>query len=283
MVGPGDIQLSDIQDGAGSAGWPVAHMAEVSGSLHRSVILVRAIARGGEAGAALADLVGWTGLPRPTVHRVLDMLIETGWVERDALTRRFFLGQEMVALGLVAAARHPIERLAATELAQLAQDIGQTVYLSIRAGLDIVCAARQESTARIQTLVLKVGSQVPLGRGAGSMAILAALPEAEAEVVIAANRARYELETEGFDEAAFRHALDDARVSGFASHDSLFTRGIAGIGVAVRDATGYPVAAISTAFVADWLDEAQRRRCVAKLNAAAERIGSRLIELRRRA
>lgn len=283
MAGIGDIQLSDIQDGAGPAGGPVAHMAEASGSLHRSVILVRAIARGGEAGAALADLVAWTGLPRPTVHRVLDMLIETGWVERDLPTRRFFLGQEMVALGLVAAARHPIERLAATELALLAQDIGQTVYLSVRAGLDIVCAARQESTARIQTLVLKVGSQVPLGRGAGSMAILAALPEAEAEVVIAANRARYALETEGFDEAAFRRALDEARVAGFASHDSLFSRGIGGIGVAVRDATAYPVAAISTAFVANWLDEAQRRRCVAELNGAARRIGSRLLELRRRA
>ncbi|MBN8944783.1 MAG: IclR family transcriptional regulator [Rhizobiales bacterium] len=255
-------------------------MSEASGSLHRSVVLVRAIARGGEAGAALADIVGWTGLPRPTVHRVLDMLIETGWVERDASTRRFYLGQEMVALGLVAAARHPIERLAATELAQLAEDIGQTVYLSVRSGLDIVCAARQESTARIQTLVLKVGSQVPLGRGAGSMAILAALPEAEAEAVIAANRQRYERETEGFDETAFRGALDAARTAGFASHDSLFTRGIGGIGVAVRDVAGYPIAAISTAFVADWLDEAQRRCCVARLDEAARRIAALLIDPR---
>lgn len=282
MAATADIHLSDNGAVAAGIARPLARMSEAAGSLHRSVTLVRAIARGGEAGAALADLVGWTGLPRPTVHRVLDMLIETGWVERDALTRRFFLGQEMVALGLVAAARHPVERLAATELAQLAQDIGQTVYLSIRAGLDTVCAARQESMARIQTLVLKVGSQFPLGRGAGSMAILAALPEAEAETVIVANRERYGRETEGFDEMAFRHALDDARVSGFASHDSLFTRGIAGIGVAVRDATGYPVAAISTAFVASWLGEAERAHCVTKLNEAAEQIGRRLLELRER-
>ncbi|WP_170182152.1 IclR family transcriptional regulator [Phreatobacter stygius] len=257
-------------------------MTEAAGSLHRSVALVRAIARGGEGGAALADIVAWTGLPRPTVHRVLDMLIETGWVERDQASRRFFLGREIYALGLVAAAHHPIERIAATELAALVQDIEQTVYLSVRAGLDTVCAARQESTSRIQTLVLKVGSQVPLGRGAGSMAILAALPVAEAEAIIRANLARYGQETEGFDEAAFRLALTEARVAGFASHDSLFTRGIAGIGVPVRDATGYPVAAISTAFVADWLDDAQRRRCVARLNETAERIGARLIALRSR-
>lgn len=255
-------------------------MSEAAGSLNRAALLVRAIARGGTEGAGLAELVAATALPRPTVHRVLDMLGEIGWVERDTASRRFFLGQEIHALGIVAAARHPVARAAATELARLVEDIGQTVYLSIRSGLDAVCAARQESRARIQTLVLKVGSQVPIGRGAGSMALLAALPIQEAEAIVAANRGRYVAEHADFDEAVFRAALDEARARGFSSHDSLFTRGISGIGVAVRDGAGYPLAAVSTAFVGDWLGPEERACFVVRLNEAAERISARLTACR---
>lgn len=255
-------------------------MSDAAGSLNRAALLVRAIARGGAEGAGLADLVAATQLPRPTVHRVLDMLGEIGWVERDAVSRRFFLGQQIHALGIVAAARHPIERAAAAELAGLVEDIGQTVYLSIRSGLDAVCAARQESSARIQTLVLKVGSQVPIGRGAGSMALLAALPPQEAETIVAANLGRYRAEHADFDEPVFRAALEEARGRGFASHDSLFTRGISGIGVAVRDPSGYPLAAVSTAFVGDWLGPGDREHFVRRLNEAAERISARFTAVR---
>ncbi|SDR57291.1 transcriptional regulator, IclR family [Rhizobiales bacterium GAS191] len=268
-----------LQPNGGDPG--MSSLSEPTGSLHRAILIVRAIARGSETGAALTEVVAWTGLPRSTIHRVLDMLIESGWVERDAQTRRFHLGAEFLTLGIVAAARHPIERAAATEIAVLAQEIGQTIYLIVKAGLDGVCAARQESASRIQTLVLKVGSHVPLGWGAGSMALLAALPRAEADEVIERNRKRY-VEIPSFDPAAFAKAVEDARGRGFASHDGLFTRGISGIGVPVRDRSFYPVAAISTAFVTDWLDDAQRLRCAARLNETALRIAKRLVDIRSR-
>jgi DNA-binding IclR family transcriptional regulator len=163
----------------------------------------------------------------------------------------------------------------------LAQEIGQTIYLIVKAGLDGVCAARQESASRIQTLVLKVGSHVPLGWGAGSMALLAALPAAEAEEVVARNRRRY-AEMPTFREEVFGKAIAETRARGFASHDGLCTHGISGIGVPVRDLTGYPIAAISTAFVTDWLDDEQRLRCAARLNETAQRLAGRLVDIRAR-
>jgi DNA-binding IclR family transcriptional regulator len=269
--------------GSGSGSEPAAEavaQALAGGSLNRAVLLLRAIARGGEAGASLTDLVAWTELPRSTIHRVLALLDEAGWVERDAATRRFHLGAEFALFGIVAAARHPIERRAATELAALAREIGQTIYLIVRSGLDGVCAARHESASTIQTLVLKPGSHVPLGWGAGSMAILAALPEAEAGAVIAANKKRYAA-MKSFDEASFRKAVAGAREQGFASHDGLFMRGLSGIGVPVRDPSSYPVAAISTAFVSDWLDGEQRLRCAKRLSETAKRVAGQLFEARR--
>jgi DNA-binding IclR family transcriptional regulator len=265
-------RATDASDVSGAA--TAQQMA--AGSLNRAVLLLRAIARGGQAGAALTEIVNWTGLPRSTIHRVLAMLEETGWIERDALTRRFHLGAEFLAFGIAAAARHPIERQAATELAALSREIGQTIYLIVRSGLDGVCTARQESVSPIQTLVLRPGSHVPLGWGAGSMAILTALPEKEAAEIIAHNHRRFAA-MPGFDEAAFAKAVAATRERGFASHDGLFTRGISGIGVPVRDQSSYPIAAVSTAFVSDWLDEEQRLRCASRLKETASRIARRLL------
>lgn len=273
---------------ADEAGRPVAGRAQAGapvrggdpvGSLNRAVQLMRAVARGRAAGASLKDIVSATGLPRPTIHRVTQMLIDVGWLERDRDSRQFFLGREIHGLGLVAALRHPIERLAAAELARLAHETGQTIYMVTRAGDDTVCVARHESTARIQTLVLQVGSREPLGIGAGSMALLAALPAADAEQAIARNLPRYRRD-ERFDEAGFRRALGDARTRGFASHDGLFIRGVSGIGVAVRDESFYPLAAISTAFVTDWLDAGQRESLARRIEASARAIASGLLGAR---
>lgn len=256
-------------EGNGRSGEPV-------GSLHRAVQLIRAVARGRAAGASLKDLVGSTGLPRPTIHRVAQILMDVGWLERDRESRRFYLGTEIHGFGLVAALRHPIERLAASELARLAHEMGQTIYMVVRAGDDTVCVARHESAAPIQALVLQVGTREPLGIGAGSMALLAALPVPEAEQAIARNLERYR-RRERFEEPSFRGALSEARRRGFASHDGLFTRGVSGIGVAVRDDSGYPLAALSTAFVTEWVDGERREVLARRMEASAAGIAAGLL------
>ena len=51
-----------------------------------------------------------------------------------------------------------------------------------------------------------------------------------------------------------------------------------GIGVPIRDLSGYPLAALSTAFVSDWLDQEKRVHCAAKLKSAAARIAARYLD-----
>lgn len=253
-----------------------------AGSLLRAASLLKAIAAGGHIGISLAEVARHTKLPRPTVYRVSQMLETLGWIERDPSTKRLFLGKELALLGLSAQMRHPSEGIARPLLAALAREIGQTVYLTMRSGLESVCVARCESETQIRTLVLEVGSRQPLGVGAGSMAILATLPDDEMERIIAANRERYR-ERGPFQETAFRAYLAQARRSAFAAHEGLFTRGVSGIGVAVRDASGYPIAAVSIAFVADWLDEAQYEHCVRRIQSTADEIAECLTGARERA
>jgi DNA-binding IclR family transcriptional regulator len=105
--------------------------------------------------------------------------------------------------------------------------------------------------------------------------MMAAMAEAEAEEIIIHNRARYRAETPPVDEVALRRRLAEARKSGFAAHDGMFVPGMSGIAVAVRDASGYPVAGISTAFVSEWLNERERATCARRLAETAADIAAR--------
>ena len=253
---------------------PVGDRAESVGSLPRAMVLVRAIARAGRQGATMAELVARTGLPRPTVHRVLDVLQQNDWVERDLASKAFFLGRELMCLGYGAALRHPVERAAAPILTRLAQDTGQVIYLSVRSGFDAVCVARHEGAAPVQTVAQYVGARLPLGHGAGSLAFLAALPSGEAEEVIAFNLPRYRAANPAFDEAVFRRALAETRERGFARHHGLHVRGLSGIGVAFG--APHPLAAVSTAFVTDWLGEAEQHGLATRIRDAARTLAQAL-------
>ena len=74
---------------------------------------------------------------------------------------------------------------------KLAEQTQDTVYLSERRGLEAVCTARALGDYPIKALTLDVGIRRPLGVGAGGLAILCALPEAEADEIIEANASRY--------------------------------------------------------------------------------------------
>lgn len=249
-----------------------------AGSLNRAVILLNAIARGSSKGSALTELVARTGLPRPTIHRVLDMLMELGWVERDLLTGRFNLGHDLAALGYTAISRHPLERLVSTELSALAERLDQVVYLGVRSSLDMVVIGRYESLSQIQVGRGRVGQRGPFGITPVCLAMFAHLPKEEIDHIVSINMSRYH-RVEGFDEQGFHRAVQSALDTGYGTFDNIvLDRTMSSFGVAIRDSTGYPIAGIGTTYITGWLNEDQRAECLALLRQSASRIEARLFE-----
>lgn len=243
-----------------------------AGSLNRAVLLLTTIARGSRKGSTLTELVARSGLPRPTIHRVLDSLIAMGWVERDAQTARYNLGSDLAALGYSAICRHPIARVADTTLSHLAQTLDQLVYLGVRSGLDMVCIGRYESQSQIQIGRGYVGMRGPFGMSLSCMAMFAHLPQAEVQQIIAANLSRYH-RIEGFDEQGFHRTVAEAMQNGYGTYDNIILdRTTSGLAVAILDPTGYPVAAIGTTFITGWLDDAGKRQCLDQLRHSAATI-----------
>ncbi|MCB5190906.1 helix-turn-helix domain-containing protein [Methylobacillus arboreus] len=246
------------------------------GSLNRAAILLRVIAQGSRKGSSLCQLVARTGLPRPTIHRTLDMLAEIGWVYRDPETMLYNLGLSLAALGYTAITRHAIERIAAIHLNELAAILNQVVYLGVRTGLDHTCIGRYESEATVTEGRGRAGLRYPLGLTPSCMAILARLPPHEIEQVVTLNLSRYH-RIEGFEETGFRKAVAKAVKQGYSTYDGIILdRSTSGLGVAICDHTGYPLAGIGTTFATGKLTRPQWNACLYQMQKAAQMIAHAL-------
>ncbi len=239
-------------------------------SIERVVGMLRVVASRGRSGMRLAEIVAASGLPTSTCFRMLQRLEIEQLVERSPITRRYFLGPLLHELGLLARPRYQLAQRCEPTLAELAEQTGDTIYLSERRGLEAVCSARALGDYPIKALTLDVGIRRPLGIGAGGLAILCALSEAEADEVIEANAQRYS-KLSSLDATRVRAAVREGRERGYAFLDGAAVPGTAAIGVAFPAED--PIAAISVAAVSARLDETRRQSVAAVLQRYVGALG----------
>ncbi|SME89885.1 transcriptional regulator, IclR family [Tistlia consotensis] len=246
-------------------------------SVRRAVQLIKLLGEQATAGWRLSDLALAAGLGKATTHRLLNALTESGFAYQDPDTRRYFLGYEIVRLGSLAT-RFDVAELARPALLRLARETGDTVFLSVPEGLEAVCLERQVGDFPIKTLTLDVGDRRPLGVGAGSLALLAFLPEEEAAEIIASNAARLE-RYPGFAPAELRRLIAEARRRGYAFNDGRIVSAMCAVGVPVFDLRGRVVAAISIAAIRERMAAERIDWIAGLLQAEAQRLRDRLAEL----
>lgn len=246
--------------------------ASLSGtqSIERVVNLLRVVASRGRSGMRLGDVTKSTGLPSSTCFRMLRRLESEGMVERHPVSRKYALGPLIYELGLLARPRFHLAELCEDTLASLAERTQDTVYLSERRGLEAVCAARALGDYPVKALTLDVGIRRPLGVGAGGLAILCALPAAEADEIINALADRYpKLST--LNAARVRDAVAEGRERGYAYLDEAVYPGTAAVGVAIPSQV--PMAAVSVAAISSRLDASRRQVVAAELQRHALLLG----------
>ena len=229
-------------------------------SIERVVGMLRVVASRGRRGMRIGDVVTVSGLPLSTCFRMLQRLELEGLVERDPLTRKYHLGPLLYELGLLAQPRYRLSELCDPALSQIAELTQDTAYLSERRGAESICTGRALGDYPIKALALDVGIRRPMGVGAGGLAILSALPEAEADAIIDANAHRY-ARFGDFDLDLLRAGVAQARVNGYAFLDSVATPGSAAVGVAFPPE--HPVAAISVAAISSRMDAGRRQEIAA--------------------
>lgn len=200
----------------------------------------------------LADIAAGAGIGAPTTLRILETLIEEGFVRRDpAHPKRYLLGDQALLLGMAMQARDHIRDRARPALVRLAALSGDTVLLSTRLGIESVCVDREFGTFPIRANYLDIGSRRPLGAGAGSLALLAWLPAAECETVIELVKPALAARYPRLTAQRVRAEVQRARENGYALLLDVVVEQMGGIAVPIFGADGRPAAAISIAALSD--------------------------------
>ena len=219
-------------------------------------LALRALGAAGGDGVSTSAVARATGLTRPTAHRLLTDLAEQGFVDRDAHSGRWQLGPELYLLGSVAAARYDVTDHARDLLADLAEQTGESVFLSAVRGRETVCVAAVEGSFPLRSHVLHVGIRFPLGVASAGLATLAHLPPAESASYLATT----DLTTRwgpAHSARALEQRIAATRERGYAVNPGLLVEGSWGLAAAVFDGSGRPRSALSITGVASRFPEAR--------------------------
>lgn len=167
------------------------------------------------------------------------------------------LGPLLHELGLAALPESNLRELAYRELETPARSTGDMAFLLRRSGFESVCLSRIAGNFAIQTMTQGEGDRHPLGMGAGGLAILAVLPDAEVDIVLKAvspQMRRYRL-----SEKTMRQRVLQTRTSGFAIDKGSSATDVTAIGRAVRDKSGAVVGAVFVASIRSRMVESRLR------------------------
>lgn len=212
-------------------------------AIRRALAVLRTLAVGRENGVPLAEVVQATSLTRPTVHRIVHVLIEEGIVERSGRSGHYAIGRQVPELALARPSRSPLLIAAEPHLAAASAKLGDTLFLTVRTGLDTLCVARRIGSYPIQVLSIEVGARRPLGVSSAGVAILAAMPSAEARKIVLANEARFGAYRT--DAAAVLAQIQLARRRGYNLRDVGLVQGTKSLSAWIRTPDGQPAAAIT--------------------------------------
>jgi DNA-binding IclR family transcriptional regulator len=207
--------------------------------------LLKLVGERSAVGRPIAELVSMSGFTRPTVYRLLSALEATGLIEQDEGSRLWHLGPEAYVLGTLAANRFNIERLANAALIRIADQTGESAFLSIPRGTECVCLRREEGTYPIRTHVLQAGDRLPLGVGSAGLVVLASMSDQRVEEALSANREQIRERFPNYTPKLLRQLVAETRKVGYSVNKGLILAGSWGIAAAVLDSPGDPVAALS--------------------------------------
>ncbi|WP_207782565.1 IclR family transcriptional regulator [Phytoactinopolyspora limicola] len=244
-------------------------------ALHSGVRILRHLARHGgpmPAAAVATEL----GLPRSTVYHLLAELEREGLVVHLPEERRYGLGIGAFELGTAYTRQAPLSRLTRPLLHRLVDDVGHGAHLAVLHGREVLYLIEERAPGS-PSLVTDVGVRLPAHLTASGRAILAGLEAAQVRALFPDSSAFSDRHGAGPRSlSALRPMLSEVRRHGYATEYGEVTPGFGSVGVAARDHTGYPVAAVAVTFAVDSVAQEQWPTLAARIGRVSDELTRRI-------
>jgi DNA-binding IclR family transcriptional regulator len=192
----------------------------------------------------LVDISQRLGLHKSTAHRLLSLLKKRGLVVVDPTTQLYSLGPALVELASIVLRQQDLRSLCRPYLEQLRQATNETVSLNIRMGNKRICIEELPSDQEVK-YSQAFGLSAPLHVGAPGKALLAFLPAAERERVLATLTWEPLTAETITDLDALRAELDRTRTRGYAVSVGERSPWAAAVAAPIRDRSGQTIVAVS--------------------------------------
>lgn len=223
----------------------------------------------------LSQIAAKAELDPGTTYRMLNTLVDLGYVSRIPESKRFSLTLKILNLGFHAIAHTDLRSLVRPVLRGLVSETSEAASFAVLQGADVLYLERVRAGITRLGVDIRIGTTVPACQTAIGQSILAFLPEPDVERIEALSSS-----TSFMSKGLARplsEVLEQTRKDGYIITDSLFTEGLRILAVPVLDIDDYPVGAISIAAPAARCSaEELERRALTVTMAAAKNIGRAL-------
>lgn len=222
----------------------------------------------------LKQLAHLTGLHPSSAHRILNVMVEKGLVDKlEPGTYR--LGLKLLQLGSLVKSRLDIRREALPFMQQLHHDLGETVNLSLRQGDEMVYVERSASGRAMMRVVQIVGARAPLHITAVGKIFLADAGDEEARAYAKRTGLPAYTKTTLDSEKALLEELAKVRKKWIAFDNEEAEKGVSCIGAGIRDADGTLIAGLSISAPSDRFDRAWAQKVKDTADAISTALGYR--------
>jgi IclR family acetate operon transcriptional repressor len=216
----------------------------------------------------LPDLTADLGLPRQTIHRILQQLCDNGLITRDPSRDRYAVGPRLSNLAMQTLASDNYRAPLRAILTDVVEDVEETCNFGVLDGLEFMYLDRLECSWSLR-VHLSAGSRVPAYCTSGGKALLAHLDRPLRNALIRSRKLDAHTATTIVDPGELERELDVILTQGYALNNEEHTVGVVGAAVPILSGEGRALGALALHGPSQRLTLADAKNHIPRLRTAA--------------
>lgn len=246
-------------------------MAEIPNrTLQRGLQMLELLSRH-SGGLSLSEISQLLELPRSTAFNLAQSLVRLGYAFQDSDSSRYRLGLKMFETGAGAMQQMDVMELIRSCMAEIHNQINETMHLGVRSGTETVYIDKRDSTQSIRMSSF-VGAHAPLHCTALGKAILSTYTDEEIRALYADEMLPAITQHTITTMAELLFQLQSVREKGYAVEKEENNENVCCVAVPLRNASGRAIYALSISAPLFRMGEREIVNCARLLLEAQPRI-----------